>query len=118
MDLIEMLGMCASTRSLPAMKLRSFGCICSAKNIGIIDEYDTNKFCKNGKIKRKYLRRRRNVERRRFDFIETKQKLLTRRTIVLPKYMTKKKLWTQSLISSKIIENGGKCKRKKSIMCA
>lgn len=115
MDLTELLGMCTSTRSLPAMKFKSFG---ADKNIGISDGYDTNKFCKNGKIKRNYRRRRRTLEQRRFDFMDTKRKLLAQRSIVLPKYMTKKKLWTQSLISFNKIENAGKCKRKKTIMYA
>lgn len=92
--LIELLGASASTNSLPAIKLKQFG------NSRVIGAYDSNKFCKNGKTKRKYRRRRLNAEKRRLDYIETKRKLLAQRAIVLPKHMTRKKLWARSLTIS------------------
>lgn len=96
MDLIELLGTTTSTNSLPAMKLKQFGYFQNKDVVG----YVSDKFCKNGKTKRKYRRRRFNAAKRRLDFIETKRTLLAQRSIELPKYMTEKKPWARSMTIS------------------
>lgn len=97
MDLIELLGTSTSTNSLPAMKLKKLE---NFKHKNVVGGYDSNKFCKNGKTKRKYRRRRINAAKRRLDFIDTKRKLLAQRSIELPKYMTTKKPWARSVTLS------------------
>lgn len=93
MVLIELLGFTTSTTSLPAMKLKEFG---NPRNKDVVGGYVSNKFCKNGKTKRKYRRRRINAAKRHLDFIETKRRLLAQRSIELPKYMTARKPWGRS----------------------
>lgn len=90
-----MLGTSTSTTSLPAIKLKPFGDYQNRRvKIGV---YDQGKFCKNGKTRRKYRRRRLNAEKRRIDFAEKKRRLLAQRSIVLPKNMKTKKPWTRVL---------------------
>lgn len=87
-----MLGPSPSTTSLPSMKLKPFGV---SKKKAIVGGYDSNKFCKNGKIKRKYRRRIRHAEQRRLDFRETKRKLLAQRKILLPKKTKTQIIWAR-----------------------
>lgn len=75
------------------MKLKEFE---NFRNKDAGGAYVPNKFCKNGKTKRTYRRRRINAAKRHLDFIETKRRLLAQRSIELPKYMTARKPWTRS----------------------
>lgn len=97
MHILEMLGSSASISSLPAIKLKQF---VNSKKMSAIGGNDSKRFCKNGKTRRKYRRRRLQAQQRRLAFIATKRKLLAQRSIVLPKFVASTKSWARCLTFS------------------